>query len=361
MASSDREGESVEWFGGEAGLDEARAVGSDGVPVLTAPGHGPLAPTVHPARPPTDSPHDRHMTATPPDALAATYGNSQLLDLVGVRTHVQTWAPQQAPVATVVGLHHFYGSAQTYHRLGPLLADAGVRLVAFDRVGFGLTDRPDPAGRWTGPDSPYTRAFAVAQLEALLDHLEVERAVVTGTSMGGAITIEFALTRPHRVAHVVPCSAPLTGDASAPGWARRALRARALAGVGSRLVARLAGTIDHARVGRSWHDSGAVEEADVDAHTRFREAAGWERGLWWKWIADEPPDLLVRLPELKAAGVPVTAVGATHDRLVRPRVARRIAADTGGRYVEIDCGHVVHAEGAGDLARLLVRIAGGKA
>mgnify|MGYP006175388215 CR=1 FL=1 len=76
------------------------------------------------------------------------------------------------PAATVVGLHHFYGSGQTFHRLGPLLADRGLRLVAFDRVGFGLTDRPAPGRRLTGPDSPYTRGFAVRQVVALLDHNE---------------------------------------------------------------------------------------------------------------------------------------------------------------------------------------------
>ena len=297
------------------------------------------------------------MSSPPPPSLAAAYGNSELLDLVGVRTHVQTWDPIGTPTATVVGLHHFYGSAQTYHRLGPMLSERGLRLVAFDRVGFGLTDRPDPTGRWTGADGPYTRGFAVAQLAELLDQLDVDRAVVTGTSMGGAITIEFALAHPDRVAHAVPCSAPLTGDASAPERWRRLLRTPGLAGVGAAVVRRLAGTIDQARVGRSWHDATAVEAADVDAHARFRETEGWDRALWWKWISDERPDLLRRLPELAANGTPVTAVGATHDRVVRPAVARRIARDAEGRYVELDCGHVVHAEGAPGLAEVLVEAA----
>lgn len=297
------------------------------------------------------------MSSSPPPSLAAAYGNSELLDLVGVRTHVQTWEPSGTPAATVVGLHHFYGSAQTYHRLGPLLVDRGLRLVAFDRVGFGLTDRPHPAGRWTGPEGPYTRAFAVAQLAELLDHLEVDRAVVTGTSMGGAITIEFALAHPDRVAHAVPCSAPLTGDASAPERLRGLLRTPGLGRVGAAVVRRLAGTIDQARVGRSWHDPTAVEAADVDAHARFRDAEGWEQGMWWKWISDERPDLLARLPELADNGTPVTAIGASHDRVVHPGVARRIARDANGRYVELDCGHVVHAEGATGLADVLVEAA----
>lgn len=294
------------------------------------------------------------MPATSTSRVEGAYDNSAFVDLAGVRTHVQTWAPAAPPRATVVGLHHFYGSAQTFHRLGPLLADAGIRLVAFDRVGFGLTARPHPRGRFTGPEAPYTRGFAASQVIALLDHLEVDRAVLTGTSMGGAITLETALAHPDRVAHAVPCASPLTGDASAPTSVRRVLRSPVLVPLGTAVVRRLGGVIDHARVGRSWHDPRGVEDADVEAHARMRDADDWARGLWWKWVADDPPALLERLPELARAGVPVTAVGAAHDRLVPPKVARRIARETGGRHVELDCGHVVHAEGAVGLAEVLV-------
>lgn len=295
---------------------------------------------------------------TSPRRAEHAYDNSEVVDLAGVRTHVQTWAPDGAPRGTVIGLHHFYGSAQTFHRLGPLLADAGIRLVAFDRVGFGLTERPHPRGAFTGPDAPYTRAFAVAQVVALLDHLGLDRGVLTGTSMGGAIALETALAHPDRVAHVVPCASPLTGDASAPTRIRRFLRVPLLTPVGTAVVRRLGGVVDHARVSRSWHDPSGVTDADVDAHARLREADDWARGLWWKWIADDPPALLDRLPELARSGVAVTAVGAAHDRLVPPAAARRIARDTGGRHVELDSGHVVHAEGAAALAEVLVGVVG---
>ncbi len=298
------------------------------------------------------------MTSTPSQLDPHAYANSQFLDLLGVRTHVQSWEPVGTPPsATVVGLHHFYGSAQTFHRLGPLLADAGLALVAFDRVGFGLTERPPPGRRWTGPDSVWTRAFASRQITALLDHRGVERAIVTGTSMGGTVALEFALDHPERVAHAVPCSAPLTGDAAAPPWLRPTLRLPGMARGGAAVVRRLADQIDHARVARSWHDPSIVEAADVDAHARFRDSDDWARGLWWKWIADDPPSVLDRLPELARAGTPVTAVGATHDRVVRPTVARRTARDSGGTYAELACGHVVHAECATGLAEIILGIA----
>jgi pimeloyl-ACP methyl ester carboxylesterase len=299
------------------------------------------------------------MTSLPPRLHEPGYANSRFVDLVGVRTHVQAWEPADAaPTATVVALHHFYGSAQTFHRLGPLVAQRGLRLVAFDRVGFGLTDRPDPGPRLTGPDSPYTRAFAVRQVAALLDDLGVDRAVVTGTSMGGTVALEFALAHPERTAHVVPCSAPLTGDASAPPWLRPVLRGPGLARVGARIVRRLGREVGHARVARSFHDPSVVVEADVDAHARFLDATGWDRGLWFKWVADDPPSLLARLPDLARDGTAVTAVGATHDRLVRPGIARRTAELAGGRFVELPCGHLVHVEGAVGLADILADAAG---
>jgi pimeloyl-ACP methyl ester carboxylesterase len=303
------------------------------------------------------------MSATPSHATLhasgslprGPYDTSRMIELAGVRTHVQVWEAAGVVRATVVGLHHFYGSAQTFHRLGPLLADAGVRLVAFDRVGFGLTDRPHHGGRWTGPDAAYTRAFAVAQLAELLDAVGAPRAIVTGTSMGGTTALEFALAHPDRVAHVVPCSAPLTADASLSPWLRGALRTPLLASVGPALVRRAAGRIDHRRVGKSFHDASMVTDVDVDAHARFREAADWDRALWWKVLADHRPRLLDRLSELRGS-TPVTAVGATHDRLVRAGVAQVIARETGGRYLEVASGHLVHVEGAQPLARALVDI-----
>jgi pimeloyl-ACP methyl ester carboxylesterase len=299
---------------------------------------------------------------TPPASLAprasrssGLYDTSHMIELAGVRTHVQVWEPAGAARSTVVGLHHFYGSAQTFHRLGPLLADAEIRLVAFDRVGFGLTDRPHHDGRWTGPDAPYTRAFAIRQLAELLDVIGAPHAIVTGTSMGGTTALEFALAHPDRVQHVVPCSAPLTADASLSPWLRRALRTPLLGSAGPALVRRVAGRIDHRRVAKSFHDTSMVTAVDVDAHARFREAAGWDRALWWKVLADHRPRLLDRLPELRGR-TPVTAIGATHDRLVRPGVAQVVARETGGRYLEVASGHLVHVEGAYPLARALADI-----
>jgi pimeloyl-ACP methyl ester carboxylesterase len=72
------------------------------------------------------------------------------------------------------------------------LAARGNRVITFDPLGHGESDRPRDMWRYS------MSAFAV-QLVALLDHLEVERAVVGGTSMGANITLEVASLAPDRL------------------------------------------------------------------------------------------------------------------------------------------------------------------
>ena len=72
------------------------------------------------------------------------------------------------------------------------LAARGNRVITFDPLGHGESDRPRDMWRYS------MSAFAV-QLVALLDHLEVERAIVGGTSMGANVTLEVAALEPGRL------------------------------------------------------------------------------------------------------------------------------------------------------------------
>ena len=72
------------------------------------------------------------------------------------------------------------------------LASRGNRIVTFDPLGHGASDRPRDMWRYS------MTAFA-RQLVALLDHLELEQAVVGGTSLGANITLEVASLAPRRL------------------------------------------------------------------------------------------------------------------------------------------------------------------
>ncbi len=72
----------------------------------------------------------------------------------------------------------------------------GVRLISFDCRGHGET-RP------LGPEEKIGIGQFTDDLHALLDHLEIERAVVGGISMGAEISLNFALEHPERVMGLV--------------------------------------------------------------------------------------------------------------------------------------------------------------
>jgi pimeloyl-ACP methyl ester carboxylesterase len=76
------------------------------------------------------------------------------------------------------------------------LAERGNRVVTFDPLGHGASSRPRDQWRYS------ISAFAQQTLE-LMDHLELEHAVVGGTSLGANISLEVASQAPERLAGMV--------------------------------------------------------------------------------------------------------------------------------------------------------------
>jgi pimeloyl-ACP methyl ester carboxylesterase len=113
-----------------------------------------------------------------------------------------------APVVLVHGLPSNLGD---WASVPARLADAGLRVVAYDRAGYGLSSRPPPdPGR-------YTYASNASDLEALLDALALERVTLVGWSYGGGIAMRFATLHPERVERVVLLSS--AGPAQPSGGA----------------------------------------------------------------------------------------------------------------------------------------------
>jgi pimeloyl-ACP methyl ester carboxylesterase len=80
--------------------------------------------------------------------------------------------------------------------LARALASRGNRVVTLDPLGHGKSDRPEEM--WH-----YSMTSFGRQTLALLDHLELERAVVGGTSLGANITLEVASLAPERLQGMV--------------------------------------------------------------------------------------------------------------------------------------------------------------
>ncbi len=68
------------------------------------------------------------------------------------------------------------------------------RVIAPCLRGFGQSERPE---------GPYSIGLFAEDLDALLDHLGIDRCHVCGISMGGAVSLQFAVDRPERLRSLV--------------------------------------------------------------------------------------------------------------------------------------------------------------
>lgn len=137
-------------------------------------------------------------------------------------------------------VHGLTGFRDDFREQLPALAALG-RTIVYDHRGHG-----DSAN--TGDAASYSFAQLVADLESLLDRLDIGACDLLGHSMGGMITLRFALARPQRVASLVlmdtAARAP-DGMLRAPFAAAGAIaRSDGMATLATLLRARMAGEPD---------------------------------------------------------------------------------------------------------------------
>ena len=103
-----------------------------------------------------------------------------------------------------------------YRKVMPVLAEAGLRAIAADLVGFGRSDKPADI-------DDHTYARHVEWIRALaFDHLDLRGLTLVGQDWGGLIGLRLVAEHPDRFARVVAANTGLpTGDQPMPDvWLR---------------------------------------------------------------------------------------------------------------------------------------------
>jgi pimeloyl-ACP methyl ester carboxylesterase len=229
---------------------------------------------------------------------------------------------------TFVLLHGFGANAASWE---PVAASLGAPSVAFDRVGFGLTDRPT---EWSG-ENPYSGEVQVDITRHLVDRFGSSDVVLVGHSAGAAVAVAAAL-------ELSPMGLVLEAPSleGAPG----PLRWLAATPQGNRLVRFLAGRADIGELlASAYHDPSRITSEMLAAYKLPMSVEGWDVGLARFVAAEALSDMERRVTELD---LPVLVITGDDDRWVDTadtiRLAERIP---GARLVVVpECGHVVHEE-----------------
>jgi pimeloyl-ACP methyl ester carboxylesterase len=233
----------------------------------------------------------------------------------GVTLRYETTGPILAP--PIVLLHAWAESLRVFDRLRPLLPST-VRVISADQRGHGQSDKPADG---YGLDS------VADDTVALIEALGLPPAVLVGTSSGGYVAQQVAVTHPERVAGLVLVGAPRSLRGHPPfldeviqledpidaGWVRASLE----------WFPRFQEIPD-------WFMDDRVQDG-VDCPTRA--LLGTLLGL----VEASPPT------EIGSIGAPTTILwGARDDLLPRDDADRLHAAIPGSRLVVYpDTGHLV--------------------
>lgn len=207
----------------------------------------------------------------------------------------------------------------------------GLRVIAADLRGFGLSDKPAARGE-------YSSANYRDDVDQLLDALGIERVALVGHSMGGGIALRYALDRPERV-RALSLVSP-TNLVEIPLLTLPRLAPRFLVRLfGRRLVPRFGIELILRRI--AYGNAALVTDETVDEYWAPTQLAGYVNAARstlsefdWKPISHE---------RAQGLAVPTVVMLGTQDRLVRgATVAARSLR--GASVHELATGHCVHEE-----------------
>lgn len=275
----------------------------------------------------------------PPEAVfpagRAGYDVRWLTLADGVRVRVVSCEPPDArpdaPVALF--LHGWACSVYTWRKNLRAVADAGVRAVAFDLGGHGLSDKPLVTERYTVP-------AMVGDVLQVMDALGLERPVVVGHSMGGGIALRLAIDAPERVAALVlpaPVGFGSIGLMKVMRWITPSPVEAVLPYVTPKWAFRVALWRAYGRIGHQDPEDADEYWAPTRDPAFLRVLCRLSRAFDW---TDGVPADLARVR------CPTTVLFGGRDHLVRPGACRRyVECIPGVRWTTVaDAGHTFPEE-----------------
>jgi len=258
--------------------------------------------------------------------------HSYFIDVDGVRVHYQEAGDVNAPAMVLI--HGFTSSTLVWSKVFLRLAEAGYRVIALDMLGYGYTDKPR--------NGEYTIEGQARLVIRLLDALGIPRAIIVGSSYGGAVAATCALDYADRVEKVILIGAvnnnrplafmlmrlfgsPLVGDVVSPLL------------IGSRRLLRR-------RMKRVYDEhSWVLDERRVDARHLPLRAARTHRAII-RTVRSWDAERITRDAHLISQ--PTLLLWGENDREIPLADAERLHAEIAGSrlIIFLNCGHLPHEE-----------------
>ncbi len=262
--------------------------------------------------------------------------DSQFIEVNGITLHHKTYG-QGNPVFIL--LHGTLANTYTWQKVVGPLSKLGT-VIAYDRPPFGLSSRPMP-GEWKGT-SPYSYESQTDLLVGLMDALHIQKAILIGNSMGGAIAAYTAQRYPSRVAGLVLIDPAQTAH-GVPNQIRWLLAAPQLRKIGPLFVRSQVRKFATNLYMQSWHDPSKIQQEDWNAYLTIFQIQNWDRALWELLVAARPFETIL---DFEAIKTPILLITGDDDRVVGTQANRQLARKISNANLVVipNCGHVPQEE-----------------
>ena len=262
-------------------------------------------------------PFDSSGTKTNVEAAGA---NAEFVMINGINVHIET-EPYSGSTADNVPLfilmHGFGASTFSWRYAMDSLSKQG-EVLAYDRPGFGFTDRPTS---WNGTN-PYGFAGNFELLDGLIAKFAaVQEVILVGHSAGGQLAAEYARLNPDKVQRLILVDPAVYSTGSSPSWLATLKVIPQIDRLGPFLVREVASS-GQDLLKRSYYDQSQLTEEVRAGYLAPLEIEGWERAFWE--FSTAPRDS--QLPEnLDKISQPTLLITGKYDEVVATADTERLA------------------------------------
>ncbi|MGB9834316.1 MAG: alpha/beta fold hydrolase [bacterium] len=270
----------------------------------------------------------------PPEELADE--DSLFCDVFGIKVHFKQLGSGERAFFL---LHGFASSIFSFREVMAPLSELG-KVVAWDRSGFGLTQRPLP-GEWE-EESPYSPEFQAKLTVKLMDKMNVSRAILVGHSAGGAIALFTAILYPERVQGLILISPAVYSQGGIPGFIRFLLSTPQGRHLGPLLVRSFANQ-GKEWAQKAWNDPSRITPEIWEGYMKPLKARNWDQGFFEFLLYSHSLPLESNLQKIK---IPVLIVSGENDRVIPLQESVRLEESLPEADLKVipNCGHLPQEE-----------------
>jgi pimeloyl-ACP methyl ester carboxylesterase len=269
----------------------------------------------------------------------ATFATAQGIEIYYEKTDFMCQADKDCSNSPVIFLMHGFGANTfSYREVTKPLSELG-DVIAYDRPGFGLTERPTS---WEG-ENPYGSIGQDLILDELIETFASGRDVIlVGHSAGGTLAAQYVVDNKDAIKGLILISPAILSTGGTPSWLNWIFSIPQLDHLGPLLVSSIASSgMD--LLDESWYNKDLITEEVKAGYREPLSVIGWEEGFWEFNRAPRSFDVKDRLDEIT---IPTLLITGDTDTVVATKDTEALATLIKGSELVVipQSGHLPQEE-----------------